>query len=120
LGLQRLQDIGAQSVCQNAVGSLRISRQIQSAKTDLLQLNQQMEPAVKSQLNSEPRGVNHNGQQQQPLNNETINTVVCAAVKNISRRKQNVIVTGLPERDDVTDREAFLVAFASEAVCRRQ
>jgi len=33
---------------------------------------------------------------------------VYAAVKNISWRKQNVIVTELPERDDITDREAFL------------
>jgi len=78
------------------------------SQLQLLQLNQQMESAVRSQLESEPRYVNHNGQQQQPLNNETIYTVVYAAVKDISRRKQIIIVTGLHERDDVIDREAFL------------
>jgi hypothetical protein len=77
-------------------------------QTDLLQLNQQMESAVRYQLKSEPKDVSDNGKQQQMLNNDIINTVVYTAVKDISRRKQNVIVTGLPESDDISDREAFL------------
>ena len=83
---------------------------------------------MRSQLESED--VIQHGQQQQMLNNDiiNINTAVYTAVKDMSRRKQNVIVTGLPESDDITDREEFLELclsrlsvkpFIDEKVCKR-
>jgi hypothetical protein len=99
--------IMARSLCARLQSSVaELAEKFSQLQTDLLQHNQQMKSAVRSQLESED--VSQNEQQQQMLNSDIINTAVYTAVKDISRRKQNVIVTGLPESDDITDREAFL------------
>jgi uncharacterized protein YciI len=115
----------ARSLCAKLRSSIsELADKYNELQTEMSQLRQQMKTIVRSDQNAGL--VEH--QQQSQQSTDDINTVVYRAVKDISRRGQNVIITGLPESDVVTDRESFLQLcvsylsvkpFVDDSCCRR-
>lgn len=95
----------ARSLCARLQSSVsELADKFTQLQADMMKLSQQMKPAVQQESAA---ASGYTDQNEQQLDNDVISTVVYRAVKDISRRKRNVIVTGIPESDNITDREAF-------------